>query len=381
MVPFEASQLMVVVDILEFSGIAWPNPGMWTQAQSRNIQGPVSSAQRPFVLDVKEDEDAHAHSPRRPSHQDVCVPEDFHGRRYPDYEDCWANQSMAPPQQRIDTAPWNQSQPADSNMVRQNGLLADPFLEPRGLRIAASRREQKKSSEDTPMPDVPSYEAGRNISAMTGISYEQKNMPSSNIATHEAIMNQLVEALSPLKSDDDGPHNTTNTPSSGRVFIKPSIAAQARALSRQLTSPRVDKHMGVAEDTGRKASGKMISANPGGYVQSRKEGEDNKEDTPETRVAGAEFPRQSSVCASAMGTKSTEKLVGSTDSKRKRPLEEVCPSLDENCIDVSPSSSPSKKVSKMASVDGLLRGQSPHTPDRGRDVSGGVAMKVAVGGE
>ena len=378
--------LIVVIDILEFSGIAWPNPGMWTQAQSRNIQGPIPSAQRTFIPDVKEDEDAHAHSPRRPSHQDVCVPESFHGKRYPDYEDCWANQSMAPPQVRVDTAAWNQSQPADSTMVRQNGALADPFLEPRGLHSAASRREQKKSSEDTPMPDVPSYEAGRNLSgtrmtSMTGMSYEQKNMPSSNVATHEAIMNQLVEALSPLKSDDEGPHNTTNTPSSGRVFMRPSMAAQARALSRQLASPRVDKHLGVGEDMSRKTSSKMISANPGCSVQSRKEGEDNKENTPETRVAGAEFPRQSNVCVSAMGTKSSEKLVGSTDSKRKRPLEEICPSLNDNCIDDPASSSPSKKVSKMASVEGLLRGQSPRTPDRGREVSGGVIMKVAVGEE
>jgi hypothetical protein len=351
-----------------------------------------SAPQRPFLPDVKEDEDAHAHSPRRPSAQDVCVPESVHSKRYADHEDCWANQSMAPSQPRIDTAAWNQSQAANSTMVRQNGALADPFLEPCGLPSAATRREQKRSSEDTPMPDVPSYEAGRTLSGtcmigmtgmtgMTGMSYEQKNMPSSNIATHEAIMNQLVEALSPLKSDDDEPHDTTNTPSSGRVFIRPSMAAQARALSRRLASPRVDKQPGLCEDLGRKTSTRMISANPGGSIQSRKEGEDNKENTPETRVPGAEFSRQSSVCVSAMGSKSSEKLRGSTDSKRKRPLEEICPSLDDQCNDDPASSSPSKKVSKTASVEVLLRGQSPRTPDRGREVSRGVIMKLAMGEE
>jgi hypothetical protein len=375
---------MVATDILEFSGIAWPNPGMWTQAQSRSVQGPVSCAQRPLVPEIKEDEDAHAHSPRRPSHQDECVPEGSSSKRHPDYEDYWANQSMPPLQRHVDAAGWNQSQPGDANIVRQNGPLADPFLEPRGLSNATSRRGQKMSSEDTPMPDVPSYEQSRHLSGMTGISYEHKDVPPNNIASHEAIMNQLVEALSPLKSDDDGPHNPTNTPSSGRVYSKPSIAAQARAASRRVSgivvaSPNIDKKDESPADTSRRPSPNIISTNPGCSVQGKKEGDDNKENTPDNRVAGADFTRGSSLGANILSTKSTEKLVGSSDSKRKRPLEELSSSAQHNCIAACISSSPSKKVSKMDSAELLVKSRSPHTPDAARDVSGGVSLKAASG--
>ncbi len=179
--------MVAMIDILEFSGIAWPNPGMWMQAQSRSSQGPVSGGQRPFVSEVKEDEDAHAHSPRRPSHQGVCVAEGFSSRRYPDLEDYWADQSMPPPPNRAATAAWNQSASGESNIIRQNGLLADPFLDARVLGTANTHRENKRSSEDTPMPDVPSSEVSRNLSGMTGISCNQKDAPSTNLASHEAI--------------------------------------------------------------------------------------------------------------------------------------------------------------------------------------------------
>ncbi|KAF7504005.1 hypothetical protein GJ744_002933 [Endocarpon pusillum] len=368
--------------ILEFSGIAWPNPGMWMQVQSRSSQGPVSGGQRPFVCETKEDEDAHAHSPRRPSHQGVCIPEGFNSRSYPDFDDYWANQSMPPPPNRTATAAWNQSALGEPNLIRPNGLLADPFLDVRGLGTANTHRENKKSSEDTPMPDVPSSEASRNLSGMTGISCNQKDPPSAIIASHEAIMNQLVEALSPLKSDYDGPHNTTNTPSSGRVFSKPSAAAQARAVSRQASSPEKGETVEIPDSTGRKAKASMniISANPGGPVQSKKEGEDNKENMPETRVIGAEFTRRSSLSAHLISTKSVEKLERLSESKRKRPLEEVPTCAHHNSVDDLTSSSPSKKVSKMASAEALFKGQSPHTPDRGRDVSGGVPFKPAAEG-
>ncbi len=140
--------MVAMIDILEFSGIAWPNPGMWMQAQSRSNQGPVSGGQRPFVSEVKEDEDAHAHSPRRPSHQGVSTAEGFNSRRYPDLEDYWADQSMPPPPNRAATAAWNQSASGESNIIRQNGLLADPFLDARGLGTVNTHRENKKFSEE-----------------------------------------------------------------------------------------------------------------------------------------------------------------------------------------------------------------------------------------
>lgn len=376
--------MVMVIDILEFSGIAWPNPGMWAHAQSRNVQGPVSSAPRALVADTKEDGDAHAHSPRRPSHEDVCSSGGISNKRYLDHEDHWAHQSMAPPSNRLDATGWNQSQQRESNMIRQNGPLADPFLEPCAPSTATVRRGTKKSSEDTPMPDASSYESSRNITGMTGLGYEQKGMPLHNIASHEAIMNQLVEALSPLKSDDDGPHNTTNTPSSGRVFSRPSAAAQARATTRRVTgpargSPGTDRNERHTVDTSVVDSTKIISSHPVGSVQSKKEGEDNKENTPDHRVAGADYTGCSSLGHNVIYMKSSERLAGSSDSKRKRPLEEVPDPVCRSSINNSMSPSPSKKMSKGASAECLAKGRSPHTPGEGRELNGGVSLKAAAG--
>lgn len=376
-----------MAEILEFSGIAWPNPGMWTQSQSRSIQGPVSGSQRSLAPEVKEDEDAHAHSPRRPSQHDVGLPDGLISRRYPDREDFWANQSMPPPQHRVDTtAAWDQPRSGESNIIRQNGPLADPFLEPHGLSTFISRRGTKRSSEDTPMPDVPIHEQSRTLSGMTGVSYEHKDVPAQNIATHEAIMHQLVEALSPLKSDDDRSHNPTKTLSSGRVFSKPSVTAQARAASRRATgtgvaSSRTETEEEFTDDASHKARTKIVSATPCHSVQSKKEGEDNKENTPDHRVAGAEFTHHPSLGANFICTNSTEKLVGSTDSKRKRPLEDVSTAVHHNGVEDPIASSPSKKVSKVFSAEILLKDQSPHTPDGCRAVSGAVSSEVAVARE
>lgn len=379
-------QLMVIVpDILEFSGIAWPNPGMWAHAQSRSVQGAPSGNQRHIVPEVKEEEDAHAHSPRRPSHGTDCIAGGLATKRYPDFENQWSNLAMPPPQHRSDVTAWNQSQPGDSNLIRQNGPLADPFLEQRGPTTTGSRRGGKKSSEDTPMPDVPSYEPSKSILGLTGVSYGQKEVTLSGIATHEAIMNQLVEALSPLKSDDDdGPHNPTNTPSSGRMSGKSLVTVRAGPASRRVTgadaaSPETDHKGRITGDTSRQVSAKIISSHPAGLVQSKKGSEDQKENTPDNRMPGSDFTGRAYLGVESVGIKSTEKLVGSSDSKRKRPLEEVPCSALHNCIHDSLSPSPSKKVSKVASEEVLFPNHLPRTPEDGREVSGCTGLK-AIGG-
>lgn len=333
--------------------------------------------------EVKEDEDSHAHSPRRPSQENVSASNGY-SKRNPDYEDYWANQSLPGPHRGPNAAAWHQTQQGEPSIVRQNVPLADPFLEPHGLNTGISRRVAKRSSEDTPMPDVPSYEQSRNISGMTGISCEHQDVRSNNIATHEAIMNQLVEALSPLRSGDDGPHELTNTPSSGRIFIKPSPSAQLRATSLRVAGPGVNTAAGETKENtsgekSRKASINIVSAHPEGSIQSKKEGEGDKENTPDNRVPGADFTRQSSLGINVVNTKPTETLTSSSDSKRKRPLEDLSAAIRNDGARDSLSSSPSKKVSKVASADVLSKRQSPQTPNGGREVSGGVSLKGSIG--
>ena len=55
----QISSYLLVVDILEESGIAWPNPGMFYQMQLENVN-PLSPRK-----DRDPDPDSHAHSPRR----------------------------------------------------------------------------------------------------------------------------------------------------------------------------------------------------------------------------------------------------------------------------------------------------------------------------
>lgn len=356
---------------------------MWVQAQWRSTQLATGSggARRTLMTEVKEDEEAHAHSPRRPGDENGCAPDEY-SNRFPDNRAYWPSHYMPPPQSRPNDAAWVQTQQRDADVVRQNGPLADPFLDSAGARTAPSRRRLKRSTEDTPMPDVPASEASRSISGMTGVSYEHKEVAGTiPIASHEAIMNQLVEALSPLKSDDDSgpPHVASSAP----VFSKDSAFAQVSPTSRvEVGTARETPEVGLTEkrteETSRHASRQFLSADPGGSVHSKKETGDNKENTPESGGAGSDFGRQSSLGGITTGT---ETFTASGDSSRKRPLRDVSASNNPDHATVSTSLSPSKKVSKKTSADALRKDRSPHTPGAGRDMSGGVSLAVAVGSE
>ena len=206
------------LDVLEYSAIAWPNAGMWAQAQARpSYAAPPSSAR----YHHKNDEKAHSHSPnrqigsRRSSHSNVPTPANTQ----------WQTKTMPPP-----AMPWSPSTQANLEAI------ADPFvdLQFQGQRPTQPRWKKESSIDDVSMPDYRSQttdsNSSRAISGMTGVSYEQKPQTVAPDVDDAAIA-ELVEALSPLK----GTHAPSNSPSGDQsrnsVLSRPSAAAEARSAS------------------------------------------------------------------------------------------------------------------------------------------------------
>jgi hypothetical protein len=126
-------------------------------------------------------------------------------------------------------------------------------------------------------------------------------------------------------------------------------------------------------------SSKIISEAPCDSVHSKKEAESRKENTPENRIAGADFTHQPNVGKPGLVPQSSERWMGSNDSKRKRDQEEVCSSPNHcSCCDYSLPSSPSKKISRVASGDIGLKSQSPQSLETARNTSAGDLPGVSV---
>lgn len=205
--------------VLEFSQIAWPNAKMWAHAQAQAVHTASVSSMR---YELKNDEDAHAHSPNRRNGSRGT------GRVNPAVSTTpqWQTKGMDPT-----TLHWSSS-------IRPNlDSMADPFVDlnylPESSRQA--RGAQTSSTDDIAMPDYRSQsnsDSSRAISHMTGISYEQKAQSIAGEVDDAAIA-ELVEALSPLKGNQ-GTQAPSNTPSGDQplpIVSRPSAAAEARSAS------------------------------------------------------------------------------------------------------------------------------------------------------
>ena len=175
-------------DVLEFSGVAWPNPGMW-----RSLPHAAGSTRRTGL------DDLHAHSPSK-------------------------NKA-----ERIPRPP-----------------LPDPFYEPtradKKLTTAFYGGGKRRSTiEDTPMPDYPS--ATRSMSSMTGVSLEAKANQTNHsdafrAAANDPIMSALAQDVANLPSPSkDDPHPDPKT-SSSRVPSGNKPTRIASAGSSRNPAPR-----------------------------------------------------------------------------------------------------------------------------------------------
>ena len=205
--------------VLEFSTIAWPNAKMWSQAQAQVVHAASVPGMR---YELKNEEDAHAHSPNRRTgsrgsgRANATVPTTSQ----------WQAKGMASA-----TMPWT------SSLQPNLESMADPFVDLNYLPESSRqpRGAQTSSIDDVSMPDYRSQsnsDSSRAISHMTGISYEQKaNSMAGDV--DDAAIAELVEALSPLKGSQ-GTQAPSNTPSGDQtlpIVSRPSAAAEARSAS------------------------------------------------------------------------------------------------------------------------------------------------------
>ena len=191
--------------ILEFSGIAWPNAGMWPRCSAQVVNHSAPRGARNL-----QPEDLHAHSPRRPSG--------------------WAKRDMLPPTALASDPTFARSGvttllPATSGLP----LTDDPFTDFRRTNTVF-RRMKRSTVDDTPMPDYVSTgtERTRAYSDMTGLSYENDNDISDTTLTGngpslgelihklspERAREILIKASTPSKGGNNGIEVPTNSPSS-----------------------------------------------------------------------------------------------------------------------------------------------------------------------
>jgi len=183
-------------DILQYSGIAWPNPGIWKQAP-QGVEHHALIGTRPAAA---MDYDAHAHSPRRSMYNSKSFP------CFNDPAECVARNcahpihyaSVNPTAPPLYQSSWAPSTAAAGN-VPQNPMSTcdDPFVGPPPAPTIAKRFS---TSHNVFMPDYSWSKSGhsRAYTDMSGISYHPKNIEES---VNEAETEEIIKAPSPGKAN------------------------------------------------------------------------------------------------------------------------------------------------------------------------------------
>ena len=244
----------VIIDILENCGIAWPNPGMWLQAQQQfhNMVPPRSD---------EEDPEAHAHSPRRrdaslkmararldaamgpsPDKYELMVHSGFQGREVHGNESCLSQHGADP----FIGGTVSSSKFLDNLNSRNTTNSGDITMKSRST----------SSSHDEPMPDafrVPSPASRRrsilefqaaayapglmNVGSIEQNSHWQREIIGEGLGNHQ--FDDLMAAFTPHRKESalsgiSAPSNTrassaANTPPVPRT--QPSTSAGLEVAS------------------------------------------------------------------------------------------------------------------------------------------------------
>ena len=333
--------------ILEFSGIAWPNTGMWKRASGAVInRGPPQSTKS------SDAEDLHAHSPCHPT--------------------AWGSRAMLPP-----IAPASDPTSARSAIncslpiIPGHTLTEDPFTDLRRTN-AIFRRTKRSTLDDTPMPDYvsTSTERSRAYSDMTGLSYELKKDRSGTILIGDDVsLGELIDRLSPeksrdillqhctpSKSSDKGIQVPTNSPSSNIELPSQSSATAQEAniehevFARGKPSLRISPELVESE----LPEAALEDASPFSGTPGKKKLVFDREDSFQSRTASYEVTRSTSTSLKVAVSNLDRPIVISSDiyrsrsdsngSKRKRSNTNSPGTADGE----SSPSSPSKKTPREA---------------------------------
>ncbi|KAL2864896.1 uncharacterized protein BJX67DRAFT_373538 [Aspergillus lucknowensis] len=286
------------LNVLEYSSIAWPNASMWGKEQ-RLFKYNTGSG----VNDLKEADEAHAHSPARHETRPP-VPAPGQDSNFPALN-LWRGRNYQGP-----VPQWQTNNHREPRWAHPENVFADPFLDPYMLDPEARHRGARPSYEDISMPDyISSATSSRAISSMTGISYEHSKHSSLVAPIDEESYSQLVQALSPPKplacSTQAQANTTLPVTATMPMGTKLSAAAEARSASygksgsrgsvsvlKEISCPDSRDVSGSSAQSNAVAPGPTVERssvaklhpNPIGPIKSRKEGvsQENKENEAES---------------------------------------------------------------------------------------------------
>ncbi|KAM5475765.1 hypothetical protein McanCB56680_008028 [Microsporum canis] len=338
--------------ILEASGIAWPNPGMWQQQPVHGSRHFLKHTVGPLYSSEK-DEDAYSHSPtrhdfRQLNSQNVQFGVGFPAMPYrlqpnpipPQYGNPWLDRD----------GPWAAPPPPQ---------VSDPFVDPsKNAWPPWPIRRRHSTLDDISMPDyiASSSSSSRVISNTAGLNFSRNKEPVQIALMDDEQYNQLIEAMSPRKVAG-GTSPPTNTPVTAPTAVTvpsetqdvPSVAASTknrhsalRELSRPGDGVRARSGSSLRSRNSLNEAPQQLQTallSPSLNIRGRKEGslsvyEDDKENS-----SGDASPAHSSRKASL----TIEAAVTSAESKRKRS---VSSTHSRGAAEAGSPCSSSKKISR-----------------------------------
>ncbi|KAI9855628.1 MAG: hypothetical protein M1830_006452, partial [Pleopsidium flavum] len=341
------------LDVLESSGIAWPNPGMWYQPSQPFYNASSLSPRKTR----KEGPDAHGHTPRR---------RDSYARSFGD-----VNTAPVPIPSHIYKSMPPPAVPGRGPLLKDPYWSAppsmpDPFLD-NSQGPSYESFAGRSGSEDLSMPDYShsiTPASSRNIS---GSNNMHRKPPSVTEPIGDDQYDMLINVISPRKDGMSGtfaPANTrrSSTVSTPNIVTRPSAAAEARAASYAQGHSRTVSFREPGPSTNRQTSDiSMKSRYSEGAVESEGITEVNIHSKPAGSVKGKKEGRgsdlgakQREISTDPIGRSKKENAKGTggspstlSESKRKRTL-----TVSETKImvkDGDVQSSPTRKVSRRES--------------------------------
>ncbi|ETN46139.1 uncharacterized protein HMPREF1541_00323 [Cyphellophora europaea CBS 101466] len=288
-------------DVLEYSGIAWPNARLFeTKTQSTRQPGPIST--RTVSLTGHE---AHAHSPQRSTRSRDDVWARIASKVDQPYR-AYAFRSGPSADSRFGTLPAGHS-------INVHGLSGpnDPFIAPGPESSIGWRSVNRKTSTDESMPDYTSHgtEYSRAETEMS-ITWPrrdfQKHMDEATVeelieALSPTKKGQLLYALSPTKSSSSGVQAPVNTPAAADLNLRSSVA---EGTPNEGLANAASGHRGIAPAA---APTRWILDEQVNAIDSHKHG------TVSTKVASTKVPHMADGVLTARRGRSS-----SGSSKRKR---------------------------------------------------------------
>jgi hypothetical protein len=335
--------ILMLSDILEFSGIAWPNDVMWKQAEKLATE----SDPYPHKPPVVPDHNAHAHSPRRASLPDHATApmHCYNNPRECAFRGCTHPRHFASPQHQ------NQGRLAPSSMYAGNmmppayaynpggrnaaGTVDDPFLvpsQPSNSSKLFQRHQTQSSIHDVSMPDYRSRES-RAVTEMSGVSYNRLDFERQ---VNHAAVEEIIKALSPMKQSEllkalsppnkparSGSMAPENSPAdvASTAPLRSNMAARDKALSIYTDLESIESATDQSPNISRTTSNeerlitftraRFGSASPADNIQSKKERDQARRSVEQTSG-------DCIVTIGSSGSKSRSPLIESLNINRQR---------------------------------------------------------------